>query len=289
MDIRALEVFVAVVEQGHFGRAGQQVFMSQSGVTRAIKRLESDFDVRLLERGGQGVQLTPAGTALLPWARRMLGLAQRAREAVAQSSRGAALIVGVSHTSSLLTQRFSLTAGPVQLRHVASAQQLAALREGRCDVVVSVSAIREADVTCHPLGYERYYGLMPVSHPLAAEPALSFAQWLRQPQIILSILQEPGLSRLVSGHARDQGIEHLDFVEEVDDMLQLFEAVSAGRGFAAVPRSWAQIRHEGVVSRPLPDPAQLMTFGMFLSANSDARIPLFLSQAQVCLGPEDAR
>ena len=48
--IRQLQFFVAVAEQGSVSRAAQNLSISQSSVTEAIKELESDLGVALFER-----------------------------------------------------------------------------------------------------------------------------------------------------------------------------------------------------------------------------------------------
>lgn len=288
VDTRELEVFIAVVEHGHFGRAGRQVFLSQSGVTRAIKRLESELGARLLDRSGQGVTLTTAGHAFLPWARRILGMVQRSRDDVAQSQQGRTptLIIGASHTSSLMTRRFKILGATAEVRHCASAHQLTALRQGQMDVVVSVSAIDAEDVACVPLGHEHYHALLPRTHAMAGEDTVSFPAWLAQPHILLSQQLEPTLHALITQLARANGVQCLEIVQEFDDMLQIFEAVAAGMGFGAVPQSWTQIHHDGVVSRALGKNARLMTYAMYLSAHHDARLERFVAQAKQMLAAQ---
>ncbi len=78
MDLRQLEYFVAVTEQGSFSRAAATLNLAQPSVSRQIALLEEELGQRLLERTGRGVTPTPAGHALLAHARVMLNAASQA-------------------------------------------------------------------------------------------------------------------------------------------------------------------------------------------------------------------
>jgi len=72
MDIAALQAFLAVAETGSFSRAAERIFLTQPAVSKRIAALEGQLGVRLLDRIGKRVQLTPAGTALYQHSRRLL-------------------------------------------------------------------------------------------------------------------------------------------------------------------------------------------------------------------------
>jgi len=61
-----LEVFLKVVENGSFTRAGDQIGLTQSGVSHNITALETELGVELLKRGRNGVSLTTAGEYIIP-------------------------------------------------------------------------------------------------------------------------------------------------------------------------------------------------------------------------------
>ncbi|MEU7477043.1 LysR family transcriptional regulator [Lentzea sp. NPDC042327] len=88
MDLRQLEYFVAVAEEGNFTRAAARVHVVQSAVSAAIKTLERDLGAPLLDRNSKRVLLTDAGAALLPRAQAVLDAATEARNAVAQVKDG---------------------------------------------------------------------------------------------------------------------------------------------------------------------------------------------------------
>ena len=70
-SIQKYMAFVKTVEYGSFTKAAEVLSYSQSGISRMIKDLESEWKVSLLERGKAGVRLTSDGMKLLPHAKRV--------------------------------------------------------------------------------------------------------------------------------------------------------------------------------------------------------------------------
>jgi DNA-binding transcriptional LysR family regulator len=79
-----LRTFMSVVDTQSFTRAGQAVNLTQSAVSQQLKRLEQELGQELFARNGREVALTPAGEALLPYARRMLLLHDEAVSALSR-------------------------------------------------------------------------------------------------------------------------------------------------------------------------------------------------------------
>jgi DNA-binding transcriptional LysR family regulator len=95
LDLELLRSFVSVVDAGGFTRAGERVHRTQSTVSQQIKRLEDDIGQPLLNRNGKDVTPTEAGERLLSYARRLLALAEEARDVVARPGNEGAVRLGV--------------------------------------------------------------------------------------------------------------------------------------------------------------------------------------------------
>ncbi len=95
LDLELLRSFVSVVDAGGFTRAGERVHRTQSTVSQQIKRLEDDIGRPLLNRNGKDVTLTEAGERLLSYARRLLSLAEEARDVLARPGREGAVRLGI--------------------------------------------------------------------------------------------------------------------------------------------------------------------------------------------------
>ncbi|MCK1547312.1 LysR family transcriptional regulator [Bradyrhizobium sp. 147] len=95
LDLELLRSFVSVVEAGGFTRAGERVHRTQSTVSQQIKRLEEDVGQVLLHRDGKDVRPTEAGERLLSYARRLLSLAEEARDVLRQPEGEGAIRLGI--------------------------------------------------------------------------------------------------------------------------------------------------------------------------------------------------
>ncbi|BAN27937.1 LysR family transcriptional regulator [Caballeronia insecticola] len=85
MDLSALTIFRAVVRENGVTRAAAKLNRVQSNVTTRIRQLEETLGVDLFIRDGRRLVLTPAGETLLPYAERLLALADEARHAVSEN------------------------------------------------------------------------------------------------------------------------------------------------------------------------------------------------------------
>jgi DNA-binding transcriptional LysR family regulator len=95
MDLELLRSFVSVVDAGGFTRAGERVHRTQSTVSQQIKRLEGSIGRPLLLRKGKRVSPTEDGERLLSYARRILALADEARDVVAGAAPDGIVRLGV--------------------------------------------------------------------------------------------------------------------------------------------------------------------------------------------------
>ncbi len=85
LNLHLLRVFFAVAGQNSFSRAGEALFISQSAVSKAVRELEQQLDLPLIERGvsgGKGIRLTESGKALFEHARGIFALERAAVEDV---------------------------------------------------------------------------------------------------------------------------------------------------------------------------------------------------------------
>lgn len=99
MDIANLRAFVEVAETRSFSAAAAQLHLTQPAVSKRIAALEEAFRARLFDRIGRTVDLTEAGRALLPRARRILSELDASRRALSDLSGtvGGTLRLGTSH------------------------------------------------------------------------------------------------------------------------------------------------------------------------------------------------
>ncbi|MFF4619121.1 LysR family transcriptional regulator [Nonomuraea jabiensis] len=187
LEVRQLRYFVAVAEELHFGRAAERLGMAQPPLSRAIRALERQLGVPLLERTTRHVALTPAGETLLRDARIALdavtAAARRARHA-GRSDPGLRLALKADYDGGLLPQILAAyqreaVALPVELVLGGKGEQLTALRDGRADVALVPAPLDEPldvhGLDVEPLLTEPRLVALAASDPLAARSRLHLA------------------------------------------------------------------------------------------------------------------
>lgn len=86
MDIRDLQIFLAVASEGSITRAAEKLEYVQSSISIRIQQLESELKTELFHRQRQGVRLTTSGEVLKSYAEKILFLAQEAERVVTDHS-----------------------------------------------------------------------------------------------------------------------------------------------------------------------------------------------------------
>jgi DNA-binding transcriptional LysR family regulator len=99
MDLAALTIFRAVVRENGVTRAAAKLNRVQSNVTMRIKQLEQQLGAELFVREGRRLVLTPAGRTLLPYAERLLALADEARHALREDRPRGRLALGAMEST----------------------------------------------------------------------------------------------------------------------------------------------------------------------------------------------
>lgn len=108
MDIRQLQYFLVIAEEGQITAAARKLRMAQPPLSRQLKLLEDELGVQLLERGPRSVQLTEAGTLLMSRARQIVDLMESTVREIADADKGVrgTLALGtVSSSGGLLVNR----------------------------------------------------------------------------------------------------------------------------------------------------------------------------------------
>jgi len=77
-----MESLIHLVEEGSFSRAAKRVFLTQPALTKHIKNLEDSVNARIVNRENMGISLTPEGSVLYDYARRILKLRDEAKEKI---------------------------------------------------------------------------------------------------------------------------------------------------------------------------------------------------------------
>lgn len=96
-----VECFVAVAEEGHFGRAAERLSMSQPPLSRHIQALEREIGAQLIDRSHRAIRMTAAGRAFLSEARGLLRGAESAARIARRTARGVQGSLDLGFTSAV--------------------------------------------------------------------------------------------------------------------------------------------------------------------------------------------
>ncbi len=243
MNINQVRAFVAVVDNGSFSEAARATGLSQPAVTMQIQGLESDLGATLLERRYRKVDLTEAGRALLPFARRVLAELDDARVEIERltDTVGGHLELAVSTTPGqyILPRLLGsfLRAYPevsVSLRVYDSADVVARVEAGEAHLGMTGARIPGVKVEYEEMGTDRLLMVCPPDSALAERREVPLSEVAEHPFIV----RESGSgTRIVFERAlREGGIEpsDLNVVMELGTSEAIVNAVEGGMGVGVV-------------------------------------------------------
>lgn len=193
MNLKQLEVFIAVAESGSFSRAAEITFLTQSTVSQHISSLEKEFDLKLLDRTGKGALLTEAGKLLLRHARRVVGEAREVPQ-VLNRFRGleeVALRIGGSNIPACYMIPDCISAFRQQhpgviitLLQGDSRETLDRLKEEEVEFALVGTRFAEKDVVFTPLALDRISLVTPADHPWSEKMEISPGDLVDEPFIV---------------------------------------------------------------------------------------------------------
>lgn len=263
MELRHLEHFLAVAEEQNFTRAAARLHVVQSALSVSVRALERDLGGRLFDRNTHRVELTDAGEALVPEARRTLAAADAARDAVASVHGGirGTVRIGIMHALSLidlaaLLTRYHRERPQVQLVPRAaqggSAELATDVEEGRLDLAfAALPGAYPATLSVRALAAEEMMLACPPGHPLA-----------KRRQIPLTELDGARFVDFPAGWGtrlaadrlfQDAGL-HREIAVEVADIPNVTDLVRAGFGFALLSPSTVHDPRGLALRRVRPSP-----------------------------------
>jgi DNA-binding transcriptional LysR family regulator len=278
--IKRFQHFLAVVEEGHFGRAALRLGMSQPPLTAQIQALERGLGVKLLDRSRQGTRPTREGEILLPAVRR-LEEAARAVEALARevrSGKRAVMALGCV-TSGLfdplprLVRAFA-AARPevvVSVREMDTAVAMEALRAGEIDVALARLDRDRLPIRVRAGAPDWLVAALPEGDRLAAAARIDLAALAGRPMVVLPRSISPAYFDGLVAACRQAGFEP-NAAREVTSAMAQLALVAAGLGVALVSTGMARLAPPGVVFRSLVRPVAAVGVGVAWNAEREGDV-----------------
>lgn len=261
--LKQLQYLVALHEHGHFGRAAESCFVSQSTLSAGLRELESLLGVTLVERTRRVVRFTPLGTKVVAKAHRLLREAEELTELVRSSGQplsGELRMSVIPTIAPFLLPRIlpRLRRDRPQLRlflrEEPSAAAIESLHHGRADCVLLALPFATGEVAVEPLFADALWVAFPKDDP-RDPPA----------QVSPALIDENRLLLLEDGHClKDHALAACNRPELQasatmigTSLHTLVQMVDNGLGLTMLPAMAleAGILHDtAIVARPLKSP-----------------------------------
>ena len=264
-----LKSFVVVAEELHFGRAAEQLQMTQPPLSRQIRKLEDEVGFELFDRTKRQVTLTDAGGAFLEEARKLLALAGKAQERAHRIAAGEDGVVSVGLTGmailallpTLLDEVGQLAPGlRVEVQELVTRDQIAAVLNGQIDVGLVRRPLDHEELETVLVHSECLVAAVSSRHPLGVTNApLRIGDLEGESFIEYHPVQAAYFHDLVQSILRDTSVSFRQRVTQVHSVIAL---VATNHGLAFVPESAMHLQVSGVVYRPI-------------AGHRDRTIPLF--------------
>jgi len=258
MELRHLRYFLAVAEERHFGRAAQRLRIAQPPLSRQIQALEAELGLELFDRGKRRVELTQAGAAFLPHARRVFEIIDAGAHEARRAAAGQIGRIAVGYPTSvafgglaelLLAFRARSPGVEVALRELAPQEQVEALKDGRIDVGFVRNTIDGEGLASFRVHREPLLIALPEAHPLAPRRRLALSLLAREPFVCFPRGRSPAFFDFLMRLCHDAGFTPR-IVQEAPQ-LDMVSLVAAGFGVAILPGSVRAAGRPGVVFRPI--------------------------------------
>lgn len=271
MTLQELKYLVALADHGHFGRAAEACFITQSTLSTQIKKLEDFLGVTLFDRSLKRVTPTPIGREILTAARNIVEESERIRELAkhAQDPMSRTLHLGVIPTLGPYYLPHALTLVHKKhpglrllLREEMTPQILEHLVDGRLDAGLLALPVTDDSLRVEPLFYEPFFAALPAGHALAKQNILKVSDIMKEKLLLLD-----------EGHClRDQALDVCGTGsrgrEEVraTSLETLRQMVAMGLGLTLLPAlsvdAAPRVNKKAVEIRPFKKPAPGRTIGL---------------------------
>ncbi|MCC9620468.1 LysR family transcriptional regulator [Thalassospira sp. MA62] len=251
IDIQPLAILREIDRTGSLTQAAEQLCLSQSAVSHAIRRFEERYEVKLWEREGHKLRLTPAGDYLLGLAMRILPQLERGAvvlEDYARGRRGAIRVGMECHPCQDWLMRVVdpfLAEWPDVDLDVTTAFQfggLSALLGHEIDILVTPDPVERPGLEYEPVFNYELVLAVAETHPLAQQKQVQAEDLVNETLITYPVALERldiYTRFLVPAHALPR--RHRT-VETTDLMLRM---VASGRAVSATP-NWLLREAKGV-------------------------------------------
>ncbi len=240
MEISQLEVFLAVAREGGFSRAAEKLFRTQSAVSQAIRKLESEIGEPLFDRSTRDGIMTDAGRVLQEYAERLLNLRENAREALTElrELQKGRLVVGANEFTALYLLRVL-----AEFRRLHPAIRVVVqrslgshipddVRRHNYEFGVLTYDPQDPELASVVVYSDELIFVVPPQHPLARESQVSIRQ-LGAESFVAHIVPSPYREKVIQAFEKHKTPLHMGV--ELPTLQAIKRFVAMGNGVAFLP------------------------------------------------------
>ena len=260
-DLVSLALFVRIAETRSITKAAESSHMALAAASRRVTQLEEQYGVQLLNRGARGVDLTPAGSALLSHARKLLGQADEMRAELSDFTKGGKGLVRIHANASALAQHLPEDIAAFCAQHPGvkvaveehrSGAIVQALRSGNADIGVVMEGASIEGLQSLDYRTDHLVAVVPRQHSVRGTK-VSFAKLLSHDFVGLE--SDTVISRLMAAAAAAEG-KPLRLRMQLKGFDVVARMIQAGLGIGILPEAVARNFARSMKLRlvPLTDP-----------------------------------
>ncbi len=262
MTFEQLESFLAAVRYDTFFDAAESLHITQSTLSKHIRKLEQELGLPLFDRSKRSASLTAAGRTLYEEAqalcaqyRQTLSRMQEFKASSRKSLRLGTLPVLSQYGLTKILKDFSSLHEEVRLIIEEKEEQelMSGLLQGQFDLIIARDLfLDKSRLSFYPLANDRLVAVLPEDHALAERASLSMEELSKEPFILMH--PYTSIYRLCLSTFQDAGIRPQ--IIRTARMESILSAVAFHEGISLfAEENFNLFRHDSVVSVPLsPSP-----------------------------------
>lgn len=283
MELRHIRYFIAVAENLSISRAARELLIAQPPLSRQIRDLEEELGCALFERSTHGLNLTPAGSAFLPYARQILELSGRSKEYLAEMAKGLQGTIDIAcvegHAPRLLAGWIAdfVKQHPqirYSIRNGSTDDVVYRVGNGLSDFGIITKPCNEEGLFAVPVYREPWTAMIPADDPLAKEPGDTIPISALQDKDLIIPSRESRLSEIQRWFPSTG--KELRIRCRIAHMLNAYELTRNGVGIAIYPASDNHFSGDSeIVIKRITDPE---VYASYLLVWDKSRQPSHIAQ-----------
>ncbi len=266
ITLRQVEIFVAVAEHLHFGRAAEALHISQPTVSQEVSRLEKALDLPLFDRSRRSASLTPAGVVMAEEGRALLAqaasLVGRVKLYEEHRMRTARIVASPSVVNQLLPAVISRAEHMLPLVEISedaveTGQVSSTLAREHADIGLGRFLDELEGFTRETIAAEQVFVALSRDHLLAGAERIELEDLHDLPLLLWPREQNPAYYDFLLELCNERGLSPLVLVSPPRIVGSRRYLLSEARAFSLVPASMVGHMSEDLNTVPLAVPATL--------------------------------